>query len=371
MLHRNRISSDSLLLHRRTEGVPLDTAAIPPLPAIPSLSGWPFTNGLTHCTANNTIPAIESIPNINSLQNGSSPSRLNTVTFDSIQSEYDLVSRRIAESTKNPNRSNDFIASTLTKKSGDHHCASSHLAALIAQQSQLDLHAQRCLIYQQFKRYVDCAQNHNAPGLTVLSSLNEREMGQFQTLRTMQLNQQLDFQKSKKNETMIIGEQHGVVGSKQHMDCIKLTPTVPARADPMRYLIDNVAPKREYYADALHRALSFGLGDCGFAAMAMTEMQREQNLQIERLKHQQLEQERSRKVQKQIAIHQQQIRLRAQQLQRQQEAVRKMQNVIQVIVNNGATLCGAAIRSGQHAVQHLSNCKSCISTLEKFRGTLF
>ena len=292
------------------------------------------------------------------------------MTFESIRAQYELVSKRITECTKRPNRSDEFIASTLTKKQGDHHCASSHLAALIAQQSQLDLHAQRCLIYQQFKRYVHCAQIHNAARSITASPFNQREMKQLQTLRTMQLNQQLDFQKSKKNDTMIIGEQHGVVGSKEHMDCIPLTPTVPVERNKVGYLIDNVAPKREYYAPSLQRGLSIGVQDCGFAEIALTERERQINLQIERLRHQQLEKERSRKVQKQIAMHQQQIRLRAQ-LQRQQEAVRKMQNVIEVIVNNGATLCGAAIRSAQHAVQHLSNCKSCIATLEKFRGTLF
>ena len=138
--------------------------------------------------------------------------------------------------------------------------------------------------------------------------------------------------------------------------------------DPLRFLIENVAPQRAHYAPSI---MAIRLDDCGFAKMAMAEMQRERALQMERLKHQQLEQERSRRAQKQIAMHQQQIRLRQQQLQRQQEAVRKMQNVISVIVNNKSTLCGAAIRSSQHAVQHLSNCKSCISTLEKFRGTLF
>jgi len=330
---------------RKKRKLPLDTSQIPPLPP---LNGW-----------------LKAIPKIQPLPHTVPPSTVRAVTFESMKSRKEMLTKQLRNGAVRGNPNEQFLAKEVTKSKGDHYRASSHLTALIAQQSQLDLHAQRCLVYQQFKRYVQIAQCRDVAELV---PSNEAELTRLQMLRTMQLQQQLEFQKTKENDTMIIGKQHGVVGSKQHMDCIPLSPTIPSGVDQMRFLIENVAPRRTYYLPSM---MAIRLDDVGFAKTAMAEKQREQAVRRERLRHQQMELERSRRAQKQIAMHQQQIRLRQQQWKRQQEAVRKMQNVIDVIVQNKATLCGAPIRDSQHAVQHLSNCKACISMLEKCRDSLF
>ncbi len=92
---------------------------------------------------------------------------------------------------------------------------------------------------------------------TKLNEENRSELQTLQTLRTMPYNQQIEFQKTKKDNTMIINKSYGVVGSKDHMNCIQST----------------ITPKRQYYTPIIK---NINLTDIGFAQIAIQQMIKEQ-----------------------------------------------------------------------------------------------
>ena len=330
-----------------------------------------------------------------------------------------------------------------------HHYGDTHLISLIGQQSQLDAHTQRCIMYQQFERYRYISEQKS---LSQLQKICSSEMKRLNMLRTMQYKQQMEFQKSKQNDRMIIGCKSGVVGSKDHMNCITLTPTMEtlnindnSPKSKLNYMIKCIAPKKKYYQSTLSK---INLDDVGFAALAVQEHQQQQlrhQQQQRQLKELEMERQRQQRLamelqmqqkqqaqrmkelqakqlrQRQLARAQKQAQEKLQreqmqrerqrhnlqvhrqmQLQQQQQQnnqnrhnqsmqnrnnhnnnrhpqnnnnnnssnhktpMQQLQEIIQLIVETKSTFCKQSISSQQAAIQHLSQCSECISTLSRF-----